>query len=389
MARELAFALITPYSLMKSRTGGILGRLFARTSLDLVGTRMIAPTQELVDQYAALLREHGDTKGTGIDEGALLSDYVQRMFSPDSRTGKLRRVMLLLFEGESAVEKINKALGSFKTSIRSAETVRDTYGDLLRDEDGNVLFIEPAAISSPTVEKTKETLRLWVDASENDGGIVRDVSDMPEAELEYTLVMLKPDNFRFASMRPGTIIDIFSSSGLRIVAAKVDRMSVSEALEFYGPVHEVLREKKKGEAGERARAVVEKELGFPLADEVQTKLGDLLGPELGDYQFNELVQFMTGAWLPDCPPEQRDKPGSARILELVYAGPDAVRRIRNILGPTDPRKAEPGSVRKEYGQDVMINAAHASDSAENAQREMKIINIGKDGLQKILKKHYG
>ena len=390
MANELAFALITPYSLMKSRTGGILGRFLVRTRLDLVGTRMVAPSKELVEKYADMLSRHGDVEGTGIDEGALLSEYVRRTFMPDAQTGKRRRVMLLVFEGEDAVKRVNRALGRFQTTITSAESVRDTYGDLIRDPNGEVAFIEPAAISSPTTEKTAEALRLWADLSEADGGLVENVADVADSEdMERTLVMLKPDNFKFASIRPGTIIDIFSGSGLRIVAAKVDRMSVAEALEFYGPVRDVLREKKKEPAGALAKKAIEKELGFDLPDEVAAQLGEMIGPLFGDRQFNELVNFMTGVWAPDCPAEAEEDPGQSRILALVYAGPDAVRKIRDILGPTDPSKALPGSVRKEYGQDIMVNAAHASDSPENAQREMRIIKVGKDGIQKLIKKHYG
>lgn len=390
MAKELAFAVITPYSLMKSRTGGIMGRFLVRTRLDLVGSRMIAPSRELAEKYAELLKRHGDTEGTGIDEGELLSDYVLNNFMPDQATGRRRRVMLLVFEGEDAVAKVNRALGHFQTTIQSAESVRDTFGDLVRDQQGNVIFIEPAAISSPTTVKTAEALRLWADLSESDGGVLEHVVDVGEGQdFQQTLVILKPDNFKFASIRPGTIIDIFSGSGLRIVAAKVDRMSVAEALEFYGPVRDVLREKKKAPAGEMSKRAVERELGFQLPAELEKSLGDLLGPVFGDRQFNELVQFMTGVWAPDCPPEERNEPGKARVLALVYAGPNAVARIRQILGPTDPSKAEPGSVRKEYGQDVMVNAAHASDSPESAKREMGIINVGKDGIQKLIKKHYG
>jgi len=351
---------------------------------------MIAPSKELVEKYAELLRRHGDIEGTGIDEGALLSDYVLRTFVPDPVSGKRRRVMLLVFEGEDAVGKVNRALGYFKASIQSAESVRDTYGDLIRDEQGNVIFIEPGAISSATTEKTGEALRLWADMSEGEAGILENLHDVPEGDdVQKTLVMLKPDNFKFASMRPGTIIDIFSGSGLRIVAAKVDRMGVSEALEFYGPVRDVLREKLKGPMGVRSKKAIEKEIGVELSAEAETQLGEIIGPVFGEQQFNDLVQFMTGIRPNDCPPEEKDLPGRARILALVYAGHNAVQKIRDILGPTDPSKAEPGSVRKEYGQDIMVNAAHASDSPENAKREMGIIKIGRDGIQKLIKKHYG
>ncbi len=389
MANELAFALMTPYSLMKSRTGGIIGRFLIRTGLNLVGTRMIAPSKETVERYAELLRSHGDPEGSGIDEEALLSEYVLDAFMPDPETGKRRRVMLLLFEGENAIERVNRALGHFRDSIPSAESVRDTYGDLIRDAAGNVVFLEPAAISSPTQEQTAEVLRLWVDVSQDDSRILDNLIDLPEGDdIEQTLVMLKPDNFKFASMRPGTIIDIFSGSGLRIVGAKIDRMSVSEALEFYGPVRDVLRKKMIEPAGKQCRSAIEKELGLTLPESMETELGKMIGPLVGDRQFNEVVHFMTGVWALDCPPEKRDEPGQSRILALVYSGKDAVKKIRDILGPTDPSKAAPGSVRKEYGQDVMVNAAHASDSPENAQREMRIIKIQRDSVQKLLQQYY-
>ncbi len=389
MAKELAFALITPYSLMKSRTGGIMGRLLIRSRLDLVGARMIAPCRELVEQYAAMLRRHGDTRGTGIDEGELLSAYVEHLFMPDASTGRRRRVMLLIFEGEQAVERVNAALGYFQKTITSAETVRDTYGDLVRNSAGEVIFIEPGAISAPTVEKTGEALNLWVTMSDADSGLLEHTVDMDEGpDFERTLVMLKPDNFKFASMRPGTIIDIFSGSGLRIVGAKVGRMSVAEALEFYGPVRDTLRERKSQSSGKRARLAIEQEFGFPLPTDLEPSLGALLGPLFGDRQFNELVQFMTGYWPDDCSPEQLAEPGTSRILALAYAGANAVQRIRDILGPTDPTKAAPGSVRKEYGTDVMVNAAHASDSPGNALREMNIIKIQCDGLKALLNQYY-
>ena len=104
-----------------------------------------------------------------------------------------------------------------------------------------------------------------------------DFEHRPDAQGEATLVIIKPDNFRFPSARPGNIIDIFSASGLRIVGAKVHRMSAAEGLEFYGPVQSFLREKLKGESellvlfgdsvkGEGVRKLVEfgESLGIPV-----------------------------------------------------------------------------------------------------------------------------
>ena len=52
MAQELAYVIITPYTLYKSRTGGILARLITRTGMELVGARMFAPSNELVQEYS-------------------------------------------------------------------------------------------------------------------------------------------------------------------------------------------------------------------------------------------------------------------------------------------------------------------------------------------------
>jgi nucleoside diphosphate kinase len=46
-------------------------------------------------------------------------------------------------------------------------------------------------------------------------------------------------------------------------------------------------------------------------------------------------------------------------------------------------------VRREYGSDVLVNAAHASDSPENAERELRIVDVGKDTLREWVEKYYG
>jgi nucleoside diphosphate kinase len=73
---------------------------------------------------------------------------------------------------------------------------------------------------------------------------------------------------------------------------------------------------------------------------------------------------------------------------MVYQGKDAVQKIREVLGPTDPSKAPPGSIRKEFGQTIMINAAHASDSIENAQREMKIVQVDENNFKPLIDEFY-
>ena len=85
---------------------------------------------------------------------------------------------------------------------------------------------------------------------------------------------------------------------------------------------------------------------------------------------------------------QRREPGTEKCIALVYQGEDAVRKIRDVLGPTDPSKAPPGSIRKEFGQTIMVNAAHASDSPENAKREMEIVQVRENNLKPLIENFY-
>ena len=67
--------------------------------------------------------------------------------------------------------------------------------------------------------------------------------------------------------------------------------------------------------------------------------------------------------------------GVTKCLAMLYEGPDAIDEIRTVLGSTDPTKAEPGTVRSDFGRDLMRNGAHASDSPENAARERAIVGL--------------
>ena len=385
MAKELAFVLINPYTVAKSRTGGVIARYISRTGLDFVAARMFAPKAELAHAYAELIRNDPE-----VDPilRPMLADYVEREYGPDLATGRRKRVMMLLFEGENAIQAVKDVTGPIRPT-NSGEGVRDTYGDYILDASGAIHYLEPAVFIGPNLHATADALKLWAKFSDECGGVVDVAGDVPQGStLEEALVIIKPDNFRFASARPGHIIDIFSRSGLRIVAAKIHRMTVGEAEEFYGPVRDVLREKLKGKVSERASKAVAAELGMEIHDDVKAQMGELLGPLYGDNQFYQIVQFMTGRWGQGLVEEEKAKPGTVHCLLLVYAGVNAISRIRNILGPTDPSKALPGSVRREFGQDIMVNAAHASDSPENAQREMRITKVGVDTIRSWVDAYY-
>lgn len=71
--------------------------------------------------------------------------------------------------------------------------------------------------------------------------------------------------------------------------------------------------------------------------------------------FPEVVEFMQ----------------SSPVIALAIAGDNVVEKVRDLLGPTDSKKAAPGTIRGDLGKDVMINVVHASDSLENAAIELK------------------
>jgi nucleoside diphosphate kinase len=203
----------------------------------------------------------------------------------------------------------------------------------------------------------EQDLKLWAEFSDRDGGILENVLQYQAgAKVEKTLVLIKPDNFRFPSVRPGGVIDVFSRTGLFIIGIKVHCMSVAQAEEFYGPVLPVLTEKLGGERGRDA--------------------------------WEDIVEFMSGARPSAVTLQDKNEPGTEKCIALVYQGEDAVRKIRDVLGPTDPSKAPLGSIRKEFGQSIMVNAAHASDSRENAEREMRIVEIEQNNFKSLIEDFY-
>ncbi len=387
MKEQLAYVFVTPYTLSKSRTGGLLARLLARSGCELVAARMFAPSRELVQEYAAMIVSSNDSWERKAQE--LIRDYVLTKMGPDPRTGTRRRVMALLFKGENAVKRLRDVVGFFYPDRYNGETIRDTYGDLIMDEFGRVQYFEPAILASPDEDNIGDKLKIWARYSDSDGGILDGAIKYKPGEIpQKTLVLIKPDNFRFPSGRPGNMIDYFSRAGLFIIAIKVHRLSVAEAIKFYEPVREVLRTKLKDAAQSKAKAAIEKELNLKLPPEAEAKIGKIVSPIYGDAQFNEIIKFMSGYEPGELPEEKWDDPGTEKCIALVYEGIDAVKKIRDVLGPTDPSKAPPGSIRKEFGSTIMTNAAHASDSVENATREMSIVKPEENNFKKIIEEFY-
>ena len=132
---------------------------------------------------------------------------------------------------------------------------------------------------------------------------------------ERTLSILKPDATR--RNITGRINAKLEEAGLRIVAQKRLRLTQAEAETFYG---------------------VHRERGF----------------------FRDLVAFMT----------------SGPVVAQVLEGQDAVAVNRRVMGATDPKKADPGTIRAEFAESIEANSVHGSDSAENAATEIAFFFAG-------------
>ena len=128
--------------------------------------------------------------------------------------------------------------------------------------------------------------------------------------MERTLILCKPDCME--KNLAGDVLARFQKAGLQLVAAKMLRLTPA------------------------------------LLDEHYSHLKD-------KPFFPEIVAFMS----------------SRPVLALILSGDHAVTRVRDLLGPTDSRKAAPGTIRGDLGTSNMLNIAHASDSPENAELEVK------------------
>ncbi len=127
--------------------------------------------------------------------------------------------------------------------------------------------------------------------------------------MEKSLIILKPDCM--AARKAGEVISRFENAGFAIVAAKMAQLDSSVLREHYAHV----------------------------ADKPF---------------FPEIESFMS----------------SRPVVLLVLSGEDVVRKIRDLLGPTDSTQAAPGTIRGDLGTDKMKNVVHASDSVENAAIEI-------------------
>jgi len=236
------------------------------------------------------------------------------------------RGALLVFRGEDAVNKLSTAVGS----ANEAGSLVAMLGE------GTVSAAKPGADVLSDLQKFA--------AAQSDA-----LASATAAGAQRSLVLVKPDNFEFPGTRPGAVLDVFARTGLVPVALKVHHMSVAQGMEFYGPVLDALTER--------------------------------FGAEKGREHWENIVEFMSGGRPSAVPEKDHNQPGTRKILALVFEGADAITKIRTVLGPTDPAKAPPGTIRKEFGTSIMVNAAHASDAPENAVREIGIVKVSDNSLK--------
>ncbi|MCL2719798.1 MAG: nucleoside-diphosphate kinase [Treponema sp.] len=384
MSIGLSYVFVTPYTIAKSRTGGVLSRLLSRTGLDLIGAQIFTADQQFADDFAASLRERSPK-----NQLMLLADYVKQYLGPSG--GRPHRTLMLLFKGDNPCEQLLKVCGHLYTQhveVNSlvGETIRDTYSDLIFDANNpeEVRYFEPAVITPRHQEEANKDLKFIAKFLEGKENLVQNVVYDDPSKIERTLVIIKPDNWTHNSSRPGAIIDMFSRTGLRIIGIKIHQFSLAEALDFYGPVEAQLKERLAPKYGKQARELLEKEFQFPLNDNIEKILAESLGIECAKNQFSHVVEFISGK-RPGChTAEEIQKAGNVKCMILVYEGQNAINKIRDVLGSTDPNKAADGTVRREFGSNIMVNTAHASDSTDSFEREQNIVRINHNPVVSLI-----
>src|SRR5207247_8832986 len=169
----------------------------------------------LAKRYAETIVTETDARHRATQ--GLIRDYVLKNFT-DEKNGQRPRVLFLVFCGSDAVEKIRGTVGHIVHERTSGETIRDTYGDYITDDSGKVTYFEPGVLATFDPKAVEHDLKLWAEFSDYDSGILDRVVPFPaNAQVETTLVLIKPDNFRFPNLRPGGLIEVLLRSGISII----------------------------------------------------------------------------------------------------------------------------------------------------------------------------
>ena len=155
--------------------------------------------------------------------------------------------------------------------------------------------------------------------------------------------MLKPDNFERRSRRPGNIIDVFSRTGLRIVGTRLFNMTVGMGEEFYGPLKDIFVKKLKGNVAQEIYERLHNAFRFPFTMHDAETMSDLLAERNAEAEFNRIVEYMTGVNPEEVPdPRQKRTASRTKCLAMLYEGPDAIEKIRRVLGSHRPHQGRAG-----------------------------------------------
>jgi nucleoside diphosphate kinase len=295
---ELAYALVTPYSLRKSRTGGIIARLLW-ADVRLAAARMFAPAPdgEFIRKYCDALYDP-DERYVPLRYQKLLIQYVLENFGRVNARRTSNRMMLLVFRGPNAQRSILEAVGHISQAVRG-DDLRGTFGDFVVEDatdqhlaavrraaeeamsrypalqkietpSRRVHIFEPAVLTGVSPEMTEKHLRLFCQHAYTDGGFVLNaIEELAGKKVETSMVILKPESFRSPrNPLPGNLIDFFARTGMYITGAEMLHLSVEQAREFYALKLPQFRETLKGMVARKARDIVEKarHLGRLAAD---------------------------------------------------------------------------------------------------------------------------
>src|SRR5436305_9903150 len=159
---------------------------------------MFAQSREVAKRYSETIVTEADPRHRATQE--LIREYVLKNFTGNVH-GQRPRVLLLVFRGPDAVEKMHRTVGHIVHERTSGETIRDTFGDYITDDSGKVTYFEPGVLAAFDPNAVERDLKLWAEFSNSDGGILdRSVRFPGDAQVEKTLVLIKPDNFRFPNL---------------------------------------------------------------------------------------------------------------------------------------------------------------------------------------------
>ena len=343
MNQNFPYVLLSPHTIERTLCGPILTRLLASPELNLRGIRRFEFDGKLAGQLAGLLPSGN------------LADAVRKSFIGD--------VLLIVFDPASTA-LLSGICGTF--GDRAGYSLRGSFGT-----SQDPVFV--CSCDGGNIEAIRAFLGEIAACQPNLA---------PEGAEERTLTIIKPENWRNSSCRPGCIFDLFSRAGLRLAGCKFHGMSVAEAFEFYGPVRDALRKKLGGRYAIQARVAVGQTMTLPDAVDLDAAFA-AIGEAAADGEFNKIIEFMSGRSM-FVSGVERDLPGTARCLILVFDGIDAIAKIRKVLGATDPAKAEPGTVRADFGTSIMVNGGHASDSVQSFLRESQILKLDDNDLDEYL-----